>query len=34
MLEHWVNYYSPEVNDDNDWLKFVSEGGKGHKETQ
>lgn len=25
VLEHWVNYYFPEVNDENDWLKLVSE---------
>lgn len=29
VLEHWVNYYFPEVNDENDWLKLVSEWGKG-----
>lgn len=25
VLEHWVNYYFPEVNDENYWLKCESE---------
>lgn len=25
VLEHWVNYYFPEVNDEDSWLKCESE---------
>lgn len=33
VVEHWANYYFPEVNDKTNWLKLVSEGKKEHTHT-